>query len=84
MRLAPVGGLANGKTEGMMNTPRHCPGWESLKTLKSFECRCPECGKEIEIFSDEVDKTRVCPGCRKGIDFSKCTLRASGGKNDPR
>jgi len=58
--------------------PTHCPGFESLKTLSSFICRCPECGKEREIFSDEFDREHVCKGCGKKIDFSRCKLEATG------
>ena len=57
-----------------MNTPKACPGWERFKTLSSFECSCPECGKEMEIFSDEFDKEYICKGCHQKIDFTKCTL----------
>jgi uncharacterized protein (DUF983 family) len=57
-----------------METPRHCPGFNDLKHLKSFTCKCPECGKEKEIFSDEFDKTHICASCKKPIDFSQCTL----------
>ena len=60
-----------------MSTPAHCPGFEKYKALTSFICKCPECGKEKEIFSDEFEKTHICPGCKKPIDFSKCTLEAS-------
>ncbi len=62
-----------------MNTPKACPGWEKFKNLSSFECKCPLCGKEVEIFSDELDKEHSCPGCHKKIDFTKCTLSGSGG-----
>jgi hypothetical protein len=57
-----------------MSTPQHCPGFNDLKHLKSFICKCPECGKEKEIFSDEFDKTHICADCKKPIDFSQCTL----------
>lgn len=63
----------------MDSTPRHCPGFESLQSLKAFTCKCPECGTEVEIFSDEFDKPRTCKGCNKPIDFSQCKLEASGG-----
>ena len=46
-----------------MSTPKSCPGWQKFKHLTSFECKCPECGKEIEIFSDEFDKAQRCTGC---------------------
>jgi len=67
-----------------MTTPAHCPGYENFKNLSSFVCQCPECGKEKEIFSDEFDKTHVCSGCSKEIDFSKCTLEGSAGRSAPR
>ncbi len=57
-----------------MSTLRSCPGWEQFKNLTSVECKCPECGKEIEIFSDEFEKPHTCPGCKKAIDFTKCSL----------
>lgn len=58
----------------MENTPRNCPGWEQFKNLSSFECKCPECDKEIEIFSDEFHKPHSCPNCGKPLDFSRCEL----------
>jgi hypothetical protein len=67
-----------------MKTPVHCPGWESFKDLKSFVCKCPECGKEKEIFSDEFNKPHTCGGCGKEIDFSKCALEGSASSKDPR
>lgn len=57
-----------------MTTPRHCPGFEQFKTLKSFDCKCPTCGQTKEIFSDEFDKTHICDGCGEQIDFTQCTL----------
>ena len=70
---------AEGKESDMSNTPQHCPGFADFKNLKAFACKCPECGKEKEIFSDEFDKTHTCAGCGKEIDFTQCTLDASGG-----
>jgi hypothetical protein len=67
-----------------MSTPAHCPGYENFKNLSSFVCKCPECGKEKEIFSDEFGKNHTCGGCGKPIDFSKCTLEGSAGVNAPR
>jgi uncharacterized protein (DUF983 family) len=46
-----------------MTTPQHCPGYESFKNLKSFICKCPECGESKEIFSDEFNKTHTCVKC---------------------
>lgn len=58
----------------MTNTPQHCPGFANFKSLKSFVCKCPECGQEKEIFSDEFDREHNCTGCGKPIDFSQCRL----------
>ena len=66
-----------------MSTPQGCPGWEKYKHLSSFECKCPECGKEIEIFSDEFDKQHKCPGCKKPIDFTKCQFGGGAGGPTP-
>lgn len=64
--------------------PTHCPGFSSFKNLKSFTCKCPECGEEKEIFSDEFDKPQVCSKCKKPIDFTQCTLEGQAGTEDPR
>jgi len=61
-----------------MTTPRHCTGFEQFRELKSFICKCPECGAGNEIFSDEFDKTHVWSQCGKKIDFTKCTLSRKG------
>ncbi|MDJ0784800.1 MAG: hypothetical protein QNJ22_22740 [Desulfosarcinaceae bacterium] len=58
----------------MTSTPQHCPGFQNFKHLKSFICKCPECGEQKEIFSDEFDKTHTCSKCGKPIDFNQCTL----------
>lgn len=55
-----------------MTTPKHCPGFEQFRDLKSFICKCPACGADNEIFSDEFDKTHVCKDCGKKIDFKTC------------
>lgn len=68
----------------MAYTPRHCPGLEKFKELSSFTCKCPECGGEMEIFSDEFDKPKACPGCGKPVDFTKCTLEGTSSKVDNR
>jgi uncharacterized protein (DUF983 family) len=60
----------------IMSTPQHCPGYESFKNLKSFECKCPNCGESKEIFSDEFDREHKCSGCGQEIDFTQCTLDA--------
>lgn len=60
-----------------MTTPMHCPGFEAHKHLKSFICKCPNCGEEKEIFSDEFDKKHVCKKCKQEIDFTKCKIEAA-------
>ena len=60
-----------------MSTPQHCPGFQNFKSLKSFNCKCPNCGQEVEIFSDEFDKTHVCSGCSEPIDFTQCKLEGA-------
>lgn len=60
-----------------MTTPQHCPGFEQFKSLKSFKCKCPNCDEELEIFSDEFDKTHVCEKCKVKVDFTQCTLEGS-------
>ncbi len=59
-----------------MTTPMHCPGFEAHKNLKSFICKCPNCGEEKEIFSDEFDKKHICKKCNQEIDFTKCKIEA--------
>ena len=61
-----------------MSTPQHCPGYEQFKNLTSFECKCPNCGKEIEVFSDEFNREHTCKGCGKKIDFTQCKIEAEG------
>ena len=59
-----------------MTTPQHCPGFNDIKNLKSFVCKCPNCGKEKEIFSDEFNRTHVCSECKQEIDFTQCKLES--------
>ncbi len=66
------------------STPAHCPGFQELKHLSSFICTCPECGEEVEIFSDEFDSPHNCPGCGKPIDFTRCAINASADDPTPR
>jgi len=61
-----------------MTTPQHCPGYEQFKHLSSFNCRCPNCSKEYEVFSDEVERKHTCKACGKEIDFTRCQLYAGG------
>jgi len=66
------------------STPQHCPGFQQFKNLSAFTCRCPECGAENEIFSDEFDRSHTCQSCHKPIDFTQCSLEASGNSKEPR
>jgi len=66
------------------STPAHCPGFQDLRNLSSFTCRCPECGKEKEIFSDEFNRTHRCSGCGNIIDFTKCSIEETGKSESPR
>jgi ribosomal protein S27E len=59
-----------------MTSSTHCPGFNDLQNLKAFVCKCPDCGKEKEIFSDEVNRPHKCSGCGKELDISKCTVEA--------
>jgi predicted amidophosphoribosyltransferase len=63
-----------------MTTPQHCPGFQLYKSLKSFICKCPNCGQSVEIFSDEFDREHICKGCGKPIDFTHCSLDGAAGK----
>ncbi|MGW8194431.1 MAG: hypothetical protein ACWGOX_09220 [Desulforhopalus sp.] len=52
-------------------TDTHCPGFESNKSLSEVKVNCGECGKEWEIFSDEVEKNVKCPVCGAVVDPKK-------------
>ena len=30
-----------------VSTPSHCPGFEGLRNLSAFTCKCPECGNAM-------------------------------------
>jgi endogenous inhibitor of DNA gyrase (YacG/DUF329 family) len=38
-----------------------CPGAINIREAKPDDVNCPRCGKEVEIWSDEV--TARCPNC---------------------
>jgi uncharacterized protein (DUF983 family) len=57
-----------------MSTSSHCPGFIELKHLKTFACKCPRCGKEKDIFSDELHRIHRCAACGKEIDYFQCSL----------
>ena len=67
-----------------MSTPQHCPGYENFRNLKSFTCKCADCGAEAEIFSDEFNRPHLCKGCGKEIDFTTCELTGEAKSPDPR
>jgi len=51
-----------------MSEQQHCPGFESNKSLSEVIVKCPECGKEQEIFSDELGKNIKCNACSALFD----------------
>jgi len=53
---------------------QHCPGFESNKALAEIKIKCPDCGVEMEIFSDEMDKKITCVGCGIQLDPKKCKV----------
>ncbi|MBS3754408.1 MAG: hypothetical protein KGY56_01755 [Desulfobacterales bacterium] len=66
------------------STPQHCPGFQQFKNLSAFTCKCPECGAENEIFSDEFDRPHKCTSCNVEIDFTQCSIEGSAGSREPR
>jgi uncharacterized protein (DUF983 family) len=57
-----------------MESNQRCPGNELNKTLQTYKCDCPSCGKENEIFGDELKKAHKCTECGTALDMSKCKL----------
>lgn len=55
-------------------TNQHCPGFESNKQLNAVKIVCPACKAEIELFSDEMDKSVKCPKCKASIDPKTCQV----------
>lgn len=49
-----------------------CPGNELNKSLKTFVCTCSSCGKENEIFADEMNRKHACTACGTALDLTKC------------
>ena len=54
-------------------TDQHCPGFESNKKMNEVKVVCPACKAEIEIFSDELEKSLKCTKCGKTFDPKACT-----------
>ena len=68
-----------------MNTPNtHCPGFETFRDLKSYSCKCPNCGTEIEIFSDEFNRDHQCKKCHHLLDVNQCEYAGGGSDLTPR
>lgn len=57
-----------------MSEQQHCPGFESNKSLSEVKVKCPDCGQEKEIFSDEVGKQVKCDGCSAMFDSAACKV----------
>jgi endogenous inhibitor of DNA gyrase (YacG/DUF329 family) len=38
-----------------------CPGARDIREVRPEDVECPECGREVEIWSDEL--SAHCPGC---------------------
>ena len=55
-------------------TDQHCPGFESNKSLSEVKVKCPDCGQEFEVFSDEVGKSVKCSGCSSMVDTAACKV----------
>jgi uncharacterized protein (DUF983 family) len=56
-------------------TTQHCPGFEANKALAEIKLRCPACGKEWEIFSDELEKKTKCAACGAAIEPKACVVK---------
>lgn len=42
-----------------------CPGSQKFKRPQPENIKCPFCGGEVEIWTDEFEA--VCPGCKKTV-----------------
>lgn len=49
-----------------------CPGAKKIKYPEPRVLRCPFCGTEVEIWTDEI-KT-VCPDCKNEVFYPKKDL----------
>jgi rubredoxin len=59
------------KKEGGNMSNQHCPGFEANKSLSEVKIKCPACGKEWAVFSDELGKNAKCADC--GLVFDPKT-----------
>lgn len=48
-----------------MTYDKHCPGSGSIRNPVPENIPCPQCGREVEIWTDE--KKGVCPGCKTTV-----------------
>ena len=55
-----------------MSTLDRCPGNELNKTASIFTIACKSCGKENEVFADEIKKSVKCTACGELLDTSEC------------
>lgn len=58
----------------MSDEQQHCPGFESNKSLSAITVKCPDCGNEQEIFSDELTKQIKCSSCSSLFDAAACKV----------
>jgi ribosomal protein S27E len=56
----------------MTEQTQHCPGFEANKSLNEVKIKCTACGKEMDVFSDELGKTIKCASCGAAIETKKC------------
>ena len=42
------------------------------RNVAPVECRCPECGHEVELFSDELETP--CTQCGKDVTMEVCAV----------
>lgn len=47
---------------------QHCPGFEHNKSLSEVVLKCPDCGTEQAVFSDELAHRINCNDCGRVID----------------
>ncbi len=54
-----------------MSTLERCPGNELNKSVSIFTIACKSCGKDNEVFADEIKKSVKCSACGELLDTSK-------------
>jgi len=52
----------------------NCPGSQKFKQPQAEAIKCPNCGAEAEIWTDEAETT--CPACKKKVsrNTGQCCL----------